>query len=202
MKENFLWGASTSAFQVEGAAFEDGKGLTVADVRSAKKKDLQMDTTVSVDHYHNLEEDVLLMKELGMKSYRFSISWARIFPNGIEEEPNKKGLDFYRDVFEELKKYNIEPLVTISHYDTPLYLEEELDGWKNRKLISLFDRYTEVLFNEYKGLVKYWLTFNEINSLLMFKDFIHNMSKDDIANNYKALHNQFVASARAVQRAH
>ncbi|MFR3371597.1 MAG: family 1 glycosylhydrolase, partial [Clostridioides difficile] len=131
-----------------------------------------------------------------------SISWSRIFPNGIEEEPNKKGLDFYRDVFEELKKYNIETLVTSSHYDTPIYLEEELDGWKNRKLISLFDRYTEVLFNEYKGLVKYWLTFNEINSLLMFKDFIPNMSKEDIANNYQALHNQFVASARAVQRAH
>ena len=156
----------------------------------------------AIDFYHHYKEDIALFAEMGFKMFRMSISWSRIFPNGIEEEPNKKGLDFYRDVFEELKKYNIEPLVTISHYDTPLYLEEELDGWKNRKLISLFDRYTEVLFNEYKGLVKYWLTFNEINSLLMFKDFIPNMSKEDIANNYQALHNQFVASARAVQRAH
>ena len=103
----------------------------------------------AIDFYHHYKEDIALFAEMGFKMFRMSISWSRIFPNGIEEEPNKKGLDFYRDVFEELKKYNIEPLVTISHYDTPLYLEEELDGWKNRKLISLFDRYTEVLFNEY-----------------------------------------------------
>lgn len=100
----------------------------------------------AIDFYHHYKEDITLFAEMGFKMFRMSISWSRIFPNGIEDEPNKKGLEFYRNVFMELKKYNIEPLVTISHYDTPLYLEEELGGWKNRKLISLFDNYTEVLF--------------------------------------------------------
>ena len=118
-----------------------------------------------IDFYHHYKEDIALFADMGFKIFRMSISWARIFPKGIEKEPNKEGLEFYRRVFEELKKYNIEPLVTIFHYDMPVYLEEELGGWGNRELIDLFEKYGRVLFNEYKGLVKYWLTFNEINGV-------------------------------------
>lgn len=156
----------------------------------------------SIDFYHHYKEDIALFAEMGFKMFRMSISWSRIFPKGIEEEPNQAGLDFYRSVFEELKRYGIEPLVTISHYDTPLYIEEELGGWSNREVISLFDRFTEVLFREYRGLVKYWLTFNEINCALMTLKFIPNMPQPMVQDRYQGLHNQFVASARAVQRAH
>ena len=156
----------------------------------------------AIDFYHRYKEDIKLFAEMGFKMFRLSIAWTRIFPKGIEEEPNQEGLDFYRNVFLELKKYNIEPLVTLQHYDVPLYLEEELGGWKNRKLIELFDRYTDVVFNEYKGLVKYWLTFNEINCSIMIKNFFPNFPQDKIKENYQLLHNQMVASARAVKRAH
>lgn len=156
----------------------------------------------AIDFYHRYKEDIALFAELGFKVFRMSIAWTRIFPNGVEEEPNQAGLDFYRNVFLELKKYNIEPLVTICHYDTPLHLEEELGGWTNRKLIELFDRYTETIFNEYKGLVKYWLTFNEINSLIMFKDLFPEYPIEETRKDFQRLHNQYVASARAVKRAH
>ncbi len=156
----------------------------------------------AIDFYHRYKEDIALFAEMGFRIFRMSIAWPRIFPKGIEEEPNREGLEFYRNVFLELKKYGIEPLVTISHYDTPLYLEEELGGWKNRELIGHFDRYTETLFREYKGLVKYWLTFNEINSTLLMKDFAPALFEKMAAGSFQQLHHQFVASARAVQRAH
>ena len=143
-----------------------------------------------------------MFAEMGFKMFRMSISWSRIFPQGIEHEPNQDGLDFYRNVFMELKKFHIQPLVTISHYDTPLYLEEEEGGWNERKMIAYFDRYTEVIFKEYKGLVKYWLTFNEINCLIMMKDWMPNATREMVSSYYQQLHYQFVASARAVQRAH
>ncbi|MCD7806875.1 MAG: family 1 glycosylhydrolase [Lachnospiraceae bacterium] len=157
---------------------------------------------IGCDFYHHYKEDIALFAEMGFKMYRMSISWSRIFPKGIEEEPNQKGIEFYRNVFLELKKYGIEPLVTISHYDTPLYIETELGGWSNKEVIGLFDKFTEVLFKEYKGLVKYWLTFNEINCLLMFKSFMPDAPKSVIQDSYQQLHNQFVASAKAVVRAH
>lgn len=157
---------------------------------------------VGIDFYHHYKEDIALFAEMGFTMFRLSISWSRIFPKGIEEEPNQEGLTFYRNVFEELRKYNIEPLVTISHYDTPLYIEEELGGWSNREVIGLYGRLCEVLFHEYKDLVTYWLTFNEINSLLMVKEFMPNAPKEMLRENYQSLHNQFVASAKAVQRAH
>ncbi|MCD7737805.1 MAG: family 1 glycosylhydrolase [Lachnospiraceae bacterium] len=157
---------------------------------------------VGCDFYHHYKEDIALFAEMGFKMYRMSISWSRIFPKGIEEEPNQKGIEFYRNVFLELKKYGIEPLVTISHYDTPLYIETELGGWSNKEVIGLFDKFTEVLFKEYKGLVKYWLTFNEINCLLMFKSFMPDAPRSVIQDSYQQLHNQFVASAKAVARAH
>lgn len=156
----------------------------------------------AIDFYHHYKEDIALFAEMGFKIFRMSIAWTRIYPKGIEEEPNQEGLAFYRSVFEELRKYNIEPLVTIQHYDVPLYLEEEFGGWSNRKLISLFDKFTKTIFEEYKGLVKYWLTFNEINCPIMVKDLFPGYPKEQIKNDFQLLHYQFVASARAVQRAH
>lgn len=155
-----------------------------------------------IDFYHHYKEDIALFAEMGFKIFRMSISWARIFPKGIEEEPNQAGIDFYRKVFEELKKYDIEPLVTIFHYDLPVYLEEELGGWTNRKLIELFEKYACVLFKEYNGLVKYWLTFNEINSPILLRNYLPNYSNEMMGKSVQTLHNQFVASARAVRAAH
>lgn len=155
-----------------------------------------------IDFYHRYKEDIALFAEMGFKMFRMSISWSRIFPNGDEEKPNQKGLDFYRNVFEELKKYDIEPLVTISHFDTPLYLEEHYGGWNNRKLIGFFTRFCETIFKEYKGLVKYWLTFNEINNTVMFLDMFGTSSDQDYQEAYQQLHYQYVASAKAVKLGH
>lgn len=157
---------------------------------------------VGIDFYHHYKEDIALFAEMGFKQFRMSISWSRIFPKGIEEQPNQAGLDFYRNVFEELKKYNIEPLVTMWHFDTPLYLEEELGGWSNRKVIECFDHYAETILREYKGLVKHWLTFNEINNTIAFLDMRPDVSDKDYQEAYQVLHNQFVASAHAVKIAH
>lgn len=156
----------------------------------------------AVDFYHRYKEDIALLAEMGYTMFRMSISWSRIYPKGIEERPNQAGLDFYHKVFAELKKYNIEPLVTICHYDTPLYIEEELGGWENRATIALFDKYAKTILDEYKKEVKYWLTFNEINSQLMMVKFVPNYPKKLAAVAYTKLHHQFVASARAVQYAH
>ncbi|MCY7155178.1 glycoside hydrolase family 1 protein [Streptococcus gallolyticus] len=158
---------------------------------------------VAVDFYHRYKEDIKLFAEMGYSVFRLSISWARIFPNGDDKEPNQAGLDFYRSVFEECRKYNIEPLVSIWHFDTPLALEEKYGGWKNRKLIDFYVRYCEVIFTEYKDLVKYWLTFNEINNTTMFLDMFGAKASDaDYQDGYQILHHQFVASAKAVQLGH
>lgn len=157
----------------------------------------------AIDFYHHYKEDIALFAQMGFKMFRMSIAWSRIYPKGIETEPNQEGLDFYRNVFLELKKYNIEPLVTMWHFDTPLYIEEELGGWKERVAIDLFEKYARTILMEYKDLVKYWLTFNEINNMTIrafdiFPDYDKNKAKDDL----QVLHNQFVASARAVKIAH
>ncbi|MBO5158875.1 MAG: family 1 glycosylhydrolase [Lachnospiraceae bacterium] len=156
----------------------------------------------AIDFYHRYKEDIKLFAEMGFKAFRMSIAGTRIYPKGIEEKPNQEGLDFYRDVFLELKKYNIEPIVTIQHYDTPLYLIEEFGGWNSRKCIEYFDKYTTTIFNEYKGLVKYWITFNEINCAAVNKDFRPNYPFEKIKDDYQSLHYKFVASARAVKKAH
>lgn len=161
---------------------------------------------VAVDFYHRYKEDIKLFAEMGYSIFRLSISWARIFPNGDDKEPNQAGLDFYRSVFEECRKYNIEPLVSIWHFDTPLSLEERFGGWSDRRLIDYYERFARTIFTEYKGLVKYWLTFNEINNTVMFLDLQgqlsgHPASDEDYQVAYQQLHHQFVASARAVQAA-
>ena len=156
-----------------------------------------------VDFYHHYKEDIALFAEMGFKMFRLSISWSRLYPHGDEETPNQEGVEFYRSVFETCRKYNIEPLVTIWHFDTPLYLEEEYGGWQNRKLIDFYVRFATTCFTEYNGLVKYWLTFNEINNTVMMLDLFGNEGTDeDYQKAYQHLHYQFVASAKAVKVGH
>lgn len=156
-----------------------------------------------IDFFHHYKEDIALFAEMGFKMFRMSISWSRLYPKGDEEKPNEKGVEFYRNVFKECKKYNIEPLVTIWHFDTPLYLEEHYGGWTNRKLIEFYTRFATTCFTEYKGLVNYWLTFNEINNTVMFLELMGETATDlDYQNAYQTLHHQFVASAKAVQIGH
>lgn len=156
-----------------------------------------------IDFYHHYKEDIALFAEMGFKVFRMSISWSRLFPKGDEEIPNPKGIEFYRNVFKELRKYNIEPLVSIWHFDTPLYLEEHYGGWTNRKLITYYDRFARTCFTEFKGLVKYWLTFNEINNPILCLDlFGDNVTDEMYQNAYQQLHYQFVASAHAVKVGH
>lgn len=153
-----------------------------------------------IDFYHRYKEDIALFAEMGFKVFRMSISWSRLYPTGMEEKPNEKGVEFYRNVFTELKKNSIEPLVTLWHFDTPLYLEETLGDWKNRDLIPMFVKFARTCFEEYKGLVKYWLTFNEINNTINFLP--DNMDDSYFQDAYQHLHNQFVASAKAVKIGH
>ncbi len=154
-----------------------------------------------VDFYHHYKEDIKMFADMGMKMFRMSISWSRIFPTGTEDKPNQAGLDFYRHVFEELKANGIEPLVTMSHFDTPLYLVEKMGDWNNKALIPLFEKYARTILTEYKGLVKYWLTFNEINNTLNFISLRGKVSDADYQQVCQFLHNQFVASALAVKAA-
>ena len=158
---------------------------------------------VAIDFYHHYKEDIKMFADMGFKTFRLSIAWTRIFPNGNNEKPNQAGLDFYRRVFEECKKYGIEPLVTISHYEDPLHLSEKYNDWQDRGMIDCYVKYAKTLFKEYKGLVKYWLTFNEINTAVMFLDMFGGNGNDkDYQHAYQKLHYQFVASARAVKAAH
>ncbi|WP_411681942.1 glycoside hydrolase family 1 protein [Clostridium thailandense] len=211
--ENFLWGGATAANQFEGAYNEDGKGLSTQDIApkgiigplTAEPTEDNM-KLIGIDFYHRYKEDIKLFAEMGFKVFRLSIAWSRIFPNGDDKEPNEKGLQFYDNVFDELAKYGIEPLVTISHYETPLALAKNYDGWVNRKLIEFFENYARTIFTRYKDKVKYWLTFNEINSAT-HEPYMsagiwtpkENLSKQDL---YQAMHHELVASSLAVKIGH
>ena len=211
--ENFLWGGATAANQFEGAYNEDGKGLSIQDVmpRGIKGAPTEEPTEdnmklVGIDFYHRYKEDIKLFAEMGFKTFRLSIAWSRIFPNGDDKEPNEKGLEFYDKVFDELAKYGIEPLVTLSHYETPLALAKNYDGWVDRRVIGFFENYVRTVFTRYKDKVKYWLTFNEINSALHFPLMSagiwtpkEKLSKQDL---YQAMHHELVASALAVKIGH
>lgn len=154
---------------------------------------------VASDFYHRYKEDIALLAQMGLKCYRMSISWARIYPNGDDAMPNEEGLAFYHAVFDECRKYGIEPIVTTAHYDVPLNLCIKYGGWKNRELIELYVRYCEILFTEFKDKVKYWMTFNEINSVIVENFKAAGMTEEDSTSYAQAAHNQFVASARAVK---
>lgn len=223
-KKDFLWGGATAANQVEGAYLEDGKGVSVADVVTVGSHttpriiSLEQDAQYyypsrkAVDHYHHYKEDIALFAEMGFKAYRMSVSWARIFPNGDDEIPNEKGLAFYESVFKELKKYGIEPVVTISHGDIPLAIGQKYGGWPNKEVIGLYVRYAEVLFLRYRQYVRYWIPFNEINDIFLPMSslgqgaMLDQNSKyfteqaDDPAARMNALNNMMIASAIAVKR--
>ena len=211
--KDFLWGGAVAANQLEGAYNEDGKGLSIQDVmphgiRGARTEKPTEDNMklVGIDFYHRYKEDIKLFAEMGFKVFRTSIAWSRIFPMGDETEPNEKGLQFYDDLFDECHKYGIEPLVTISHYETPLHLAEEYDGWVNRKMIEFYERYVRAIFDRYKDKVKYWLTFNEINSILHapFMSGGINTPADQLSEQdlYQAIHHELVASALATKIGH
>lgn len=154
---------------------------------------------VATDFYHHYKEDIALFAEMGFKCFRLSIAWSRICPKGTMEI-NEEGLAFYDKVFDELLSYGIEPIVTINHFDIPMYLADELDGWSNRKVIDYFLFFCETLFKRYKDKVKYWMTFNEINFLRSWTQIgIH---QNDKQAKYQAAHHLFVASAKAVKLGH
>ncbi|MBC1631474.1 glycoside hydrolase family 1 protein [Listeria welshimeri] len=199
---DFLWGASTSSFQVEGAWQEDGKGLSVIDVM--KKNPKITDFTVAVDHYHRMKEDVALMAELGLKVYRFSIAWTRIFPSG-RGDINQKGVDFYNDLIDELCKYGIEPLVTIYHFDYPQSLVEEYGGWMSRKSVEDYRAYAEFLFQTYGDRVKYWLTINEQDHVVRIPSRLGLTGEnkyEQLKLGYQANHHMCVATAETIKTFH
>lgn len=211
--ENFLWGGALAANQCEGAYNEDGKGLSVQDVapkglkggrtRGPVPENLKLQ---AVDFYHRYREDIALFAEMGFKVLRLSIAWSRIFPRGDEEAPNEEGLLFYDRVFEECRIHGIEPLVTLSHYETPLYLAEHYGGWKNPKLVEFFRRYVRTVLERYRGKVKYWLTFNEMNSILaapfLNGGIMEPLEELDKSILYQAIHHELVAGAWTVKLAH
>lgn len=225
-REDFLWGGAVAANQFEGAWDVDGKGPSVSDMctNGSHKVPKRVTRTIlsdtlypsheAIDFYHHYEEDIALFAEMGFKCFRTSINWTRIFPTGMEEKPNEKGLEFYDKVFDCCKKHGIEPLVTISHYELPFALVEKYNGWEGRELIEYFERYCRVIFERYQGKVRYWLTFNEINAGTMpmgtilstgtFRGYEGPITEvpDKPQERYQAMHHQFLASAKVVKYAH
>ena len=216
--DGFLWGGATAANQYEGGWNEGGRGPSIDDVFTGGSVNTPRRITIpaqpdafypnheATDFYHHWKEDIALFAEMGFKVYRMSISWSRIFPRGDEERPNEEGLAFYDQVFDELAKYGIEPLVTLSHYENPLYLTTQYGGWKNRKLVDFFVHYAKTVMERYKGKVRRWLTFNEINMLSVpFGTFIAGGMLPDTTteqDRWQAMHHQLVASAQAVRLGH
>lgn len=221
--KNFLWGGASAACQMEGAYLEDGKGMTVSDIQMYTKnqdrtvlkkegggtlsaiKELANDTTNLFpkrwgnDFYHRYKEDLALLKEMGLQCYRTSIAWARILPNGDDQEPNQKGLEFYDNLINEIIRNGMEPIITISHYEMPLNLVFKYGGFNNKKLISLYMKYATLVLNRYAGKVKYWIPFNQINLFYPcgFKStgVVDQEDGSTLEKYYQAAHNQFVCCA-------
>lgn len=222
LSKDFLWGGATAANQCEGAYAEGGRGLANVDViphgperRSVMLGVRKMDgieegyyypALEGIDFYHHFREDIAMFAEMGFKTFRMSIGWSRIFPKGDEEEPNEEGIAFYEEVFRECKKYGIEPLVTITHFDCSMHLIKTYGGWKDRRLIEFYKKLVTTLFTRYKGLVKYWITFNEINMILhlpfMGAGLQFEEGEDQERAKYVSAHHELVASAWATKIAH
>lgn len=222
LHEDFLWGGATAANQIEGAWDVDGKGPSLIDMipwgpsrMPVMKGEVDYHTLpadayypgrVAIDHYHHWKEDIALFAEMGFKCYRFSISWTRIFPTGEDEQPNEAGLAFYEQIIDECRKYGIEPLITICHFELPIALLEKYGGWRDRRTITAFVRFAETLFRRFKGKVKYWLTFNEINMLMHLPFggagvyFRQGENPDQVK--YQVAHHELVASAMTVKLGH
>lgn len=222
MESVFLWGGATAANQCEGGYRDGGRGLSSVDVipfgedrmkvARGMMKMLECDEQhvypahEAIDMYHHFKEDIALMGEMGFKCYRMSISWTRILPNGDDETPNEEGLAFYDALFDECRRYGIEPLVTICHFDTPVALIKKYGGWKDRRMVDAYLHLCRILFERYGQKVKYWITFNEINMLLhmpfMGAGIYFEEGEDQKQIKYQAAHHELVASARAVSLAH
>ncbi|WP_429148526.1 6-phospho-beta-glucosidase [Aeromonas rivipollensis] len=220
--QGFLWGGALAANQAEGAHLEGGKGLTTVDMiphganRMAVKLGQEKRFTLrddefypsheAIDFYHRYKEDIALMAEMGFTVFRTSIAWSRLYPKGDEQEPNAEGIAFYRAMFEECRKYGIEPLVTLCHFDVPMHLVVEYGSWRNRQMVDFFTRYARTCFEAFDGLVKYWLTFNEINILLHSPfsgaGLVFEEGEDREQVKYQAAHHELVASALATRIAH
>ncbi|MCR1951951.1 MULTISPECIES: 6-phospho-beta-glucosidase [Clostridium] len=223
LSKDFLWGGAVAAHQVEGGYNKGGKGLSIADVMTAGTHTIPRKITDGIiegnyypnhdgiNFYENYKDDIKLFAEMGFKCFRTSIAWTRIFPNGDELEPNEEGLKFYDDLFDELLKYNIEPVITLSHFEMPYNLVKNYGGWRNRKLIDFFVRFCEVVMKRYKDKVKYWMTFNEINNQTITTNPIYAFTNSGIIYKedenkeevmYQAAHYEFVASAKVVKIGH
>ncbi|MDN6161577.1 MAG: 6-phospho-beta-glucosidase [Atopostipes sp.] len=217
--EDFLWGGATAANQYEGGYDKDGRGLANVDLAphgedrypiiTGQMKNLEFQdehyypAKEGVNFYERYKEDIALLGGMGFKTFRISIAWSRIFPKGTEEEPNEKGLQFYENVFKEMHKHGIEPLVTITHFDMPVHLIEKYGGWRNRKVISFYEKFVRTLFTRYKDLVKYWITFNEINMIMhmpfMAAGLVFEEGENQEEIKYRAAHHELIASAKATK---
>lgn len=202
--EHFWWGAASSAFQIEGGWNEGGKGMTVADYNSFKRSDRQADSKVASDFYHHWESDIALMKELGLKAYRFSVAWARIIPDG-DGAVNPEGLAFYNKVIDRLLENDIIPFVTLYHFDLPWALVEKYNGWADRRCAFAFERYARVCFAAFGDRVKYWQVHNEQN-LMMRVDERMNITEPDPVKKEKLRaqmdYHMFLAHALSVKACH
>ncbi|HHY20957.1 glycoside hydrolase family 1 protein [Enterococcus gallinarum] len=212
-EKGFLMGGAISANQCEGAYNEDGKGISIQEVlphgivggytEKPTEDNLKLE---AIDFYHRYKEDIALFGEMGFKVLRFSIAWTRLFPTGEEAEPNKAGIEFYHNVIDECLKHGIEPLVTISHYETPLHLAKKYNGWTSREMIDLFLKFAKTVYEEYGEKVKYWITFNEMNSVIHapFMSGAIMTDKSELGNQelYQAAHYELVASAKAIKLGH
>lgn len=204
--KGFLWGASTSAYQVEGAAYEDGKKASQQDVinRQNYEKRGFANADVASDHYHHFKEDVALMKEMGFTAYRFSIAWSRVFPDGVGPV-NEKGIQFYRELIDELLNNGIEPIVTLYHYDLPWALVEKYDGWINRQVVKDFEYFARYVINEFRNKVKYWTTINEQSIIVQFIDqkcYIPEKYRGNNQIRYQINHHMNLAHAIACKLVH
>ena len=219
-RDDFLWGGACAANQFEGAWDVDGKGDSVPDHctngSNTNPKRITVDfepgalypSHEAIDFYHHYEEDIALFAEMGFKTFRTSINWTRIFPTGEETEPNEAGLQFYSDLFAEMHRLGIEPLVTLSHYEMPLALAVKYNGWYDRRVIDCFTRFCHACFERYKNDVKYWLTFNEVDSIIRHPFTTAGVIPSRFPEEkllevcYQALHHQLVASALVVKDCH
>ena len=220
LPKDFLWGGALAAHQFEGGVLDTTKGLSVADVMTGGnvstprvitdgvKEGLYYPNHIGIDFYHHYKEDIKLFAEMGFKCFRTSIAWTRIFPLGDEEQPDEEGLQFYDNVFDELLKYGIEPVITLSHFEMPYHLAKEYGGFMNRKTVDFFVKFAEVCFKRYKNKVKYWMTFNEINNQMNFVNDIYSWTNSGAHFGnydnpeeamYQCAHHTLVASAKAVK---
>lgn len=200
--KNFFWGASSAAWQVEGAVNEDGRTPAVIDLNSQTKKPFA-DNSIASDHYHHYKEDVALMKEAGFTSYRFSIAWPRIYPDN-SGVPNQKGIDFYNHLIDELKANGIEPIVTLYHYDMPVWVDKEYNGWYGRGIVDAFDQYVRTCFKEFGDRVKYWLSINEQNMQIVYGEWLGVCKNKDtwFTDQWKVNHIMNLCHAKAVIACH